>query len=129
MAENRQKSGKRKAKGKPKGSKGKRPKARKPRKRAAEQRAANAEAETAEKLAKAIDEATERAQESMSAYAELAKDAASQLTGENPSDPSAWVQFTARSYAQASTDTARALITYNDMLRILADQPGRNPDG
>lgn len=122
MAAKGQKSGKAKAGARPRGSAGAK---RSPKKRAK----AKPGPDTADRLAEAIDEATVRAQESVTAYAKLAKDAAVQLTGDDPTEAGAWLQFTARSYVQAATDTAKALIAYNDVLKILANQVGPKPDG
>jgi CelD/BcsL family acetyltransferase involved in cellulose biosynthesis len=82
-----------------------------------------------DKLTKAIDDATEAAQESVAAYANLAKEAVTQLAGDAPADAGKWLQLTARSYAQAAADTAKAWTTYNEVLKILAEQTGADSDG
>ena len=74
----------------------------------------------AEKLAKAIDNATQAAQASVTAYADLAKKAATQLAGDAPTDSGTWLQLTAKAYTQAAADTASAWETYNEVLEILA---------
>ncbi|HEX6227956.1 MAG TPA: hypothetical protein VFZ41_00665, partial [Solirubrobacterales bacterium] len=74
----------------------------------------------ADKLEKVIEEAAKATQESVDAYAKLAKEAATQFTGDAPADAGTWMQLTARTYAQAAADTARAWNTYNEVLKSLA---------
>jgi hypothetical protein len=76
----------------------------------------------ADRLAKAIDEATEAAQASVNAYSKLAKEAAAQFAGDAPADTGTWMQFAAKSYAQAAADTAKAWTAYYEMLKALADE-------
>jgi hypothetical protein len=75
-----------------------------------------------DKLEQAIEEATKSAQASVAAYAGLAKEAAAQLAADAPADAGTWLQLTAKVYAQAAADTATAATTYNDVLKILANQ-------
>ena len=91
----------------------------------------------ADALNDAIKDAATAAQESIDAYAELAKQAAAQLSGDPPPDNAAWVQLTTKAFGQAATDAARTWSAYNEVLRILADPadpaPGNpadpTPDG
>ena len=76
----------------------------------------------ADRLAKVIDEAAEAAQASVTAYAKLAKEAATRLAGDEPADAGTWLQLTAKSYAQAAADTAKAWTAYYEMLKSLADE-------
>ena len=48
------------------------------------------------RLEKAIDDAAAAAQESIDAYAELAKEAAAQLDGDSPGDTGTWLELTAK---------------------------------
>jgi hypothetical protein len=83
----------------------------------------------ADKLDKAIAEATKSAQESVAAYATLAKEAATRLSGDAPADPGAWLQLSAKTWAQAADDTVAACKTYNEVLKILASQAESTADG
>ena len=83
----------------------------------------------ADELAKAIDRAAGKAQESVTAYADLAKQAAMQLAGDAPTDAGKWLQLTAKSYVQAVGDTQNAWLAYNDVLKALVDQTGPKPNG
>ncbi len=78
----------------------------------------------ADKLEKVIEDAAKATQESVTAYAELAKQAATQFSGDAPADAGTWMQLTAKTYAQAAADTARAWEAYNDVLKILAQGAG-----
>jgi len=80
-----------------------------------------------DKLDKAIEEAKASAQESVTVYADLAKEAAAQLAGGAPTDAGTWLQLTAKTWAQAAGDTANAWMAYNKVLGILADQTGSTP--
>jgi hypothetical protein len=80
-----------------------------------------------DKLDKVIEKATKSAQESVASYAKLARDAATQLTGDAPADPGTWLQLTAKAYAQAAGDAARAWTSSNEMLQVLATQTGSRP--
>ena len=48
------------------------------------------------------------------------KKAATQFTGDAPADAGTWMQLTAKTYAQAAADTARAWEAYNEVLKVLA---------
>jgi hypothetical protein len=76
------------------------------------------------RLAKAIDDATSAAQASIDAYADLAKEAAAQLTGDSPGDTGKWLQLTTRTYTQAARDTVQAWTTYVAVLQALAESGG-----
>jgi hypothetical protein len=76
------------------------------------------------RLAKAIDEAKAAAQASIDAYADLAKEAAAQLTGDSPGDTGEWLQLTTRTYTQAARDTVQAWTTYVAVLQALAESGG-----
>ncbi len=80
-----------------------------------------------DRLDKVIEKATKSAQESVATYAGLAKEAATQLTGDAPADAGTWLQLTAKAYAQAAGDAARAWTTSNEMLQVLASQTGSRP--
>lgn len=80
-----------------------------------------------DKLDKVITKATELAEESVASYANLAKEAAARLTGDAPADAGSWLQLTARAYAQAAGDSAKAWTTSNQVLQILASQTGQPP--
>jgi hypothetical protein len=86
----------------------------------------------ADKLEKVIEDAAKATQESVEAYAKLAKEAATQFSGDAPTDAGAWMQLTAKTYAQAAADTARAWNTYNEVLKSLAksaEDSGTSPSG
>jgi hypothetical protein len=74
----------------------------------------------ADKLEKVIEEAAKATQESVEKYAELAKAAATQFAGDAPADAGTWMKLTAKTYAQAAADTARAWTAYNEVLKVLA---------
>src|SRR5262245_17050465 len=76
------------------------------------------------RLAKAIDDAKSAAQASIDAYADLAKDAAMQVTGDSPADTGKWLQLTTRTYTQAARDTVQAWTTYVAVLQALAEVGG-----
>ena len=73
------------------------------------------------RLAKAIDDATFAAQTSIDAYANLAKEAAAQLTADSPADTGKWLQLTTKTYTQAARDTVKAWTSYNAVLKTLAE--------
>lgn len=87
---------------------------------------ADAEADR-DKLDKVIEKATKSAQESVATYAKLAQEAATRLGGDGPTDAGTWLQLTAKTYAQAAGDTAKAWTTCNEVLQILASQTGPPP--
>ena len=76
------------------------------------------------RLAKAIDDATSAAQASIDAYADLAKEAAAQLTGDSPGDTGKWLELSTRTYTQAARDTVQAWTTYVAVLQTLAEPGG-----
>lgn len=76
------------------------------------------------RLAKAIDDATSAAQASIDAYADLAKEAAAQCTGDSPGDTGKWLQLSTRTYTQAARDTVQAWTTYVAVLQALAESGG-----
>jgi hypothetical protein len=76
----------------------------------------------ADKLNKVIDEAAQTAQKSVTTYSTIAKEAAKRLTGNEPVDPGAWMKLSAKAYAQATGDTARAWTTWNKAMNALAEQ-------
>ena len=75
------------------------------------------------RLSAVIDEAAEAAQESIGAYTELAKQAASQLSGAGPADNAAWLQLTTKAYSRALADAAKSWTIYSEMLGALAESP------
>lgn len=86
------------------------------------------------RLAKAIDDATSAAQASIDAYADLAKEAAAQLTGDSPGNTGKWLELSTRTYTQAARDTVQAWTTYVAVLQTLAESGGtgtesRDPKG
>lgn len=72
-------------------------------------------------MSKAIDAAAKAAQESIAAYAELAKQAAGQLTGNAAADNAAWVQLSSQAYGRATADAAKAWTLYSEILRAAAE--------
>jgi hypothetical protein len=76
-----------------------------------------------EQLSAAIDEAAEAARESIGVYTELAKQAASQLSGASPADNAAWLQLATKAYGRAFSDAAKSWTIYSEMLNVLADPP------
>jgi hypothetical protein len=76
------------------------------------------------RLAKAIDDARSAAQASIDAYAGLAKEAATQVTGDSPGDTGKWLQLSTRAYTQAARDTVQAWTTYVAVLQALAEFGG-----
>jgi hypothetical protein len=74
----------------------------------------------ADNLEQVIEKAAKATQESVEKYAELAKAAATQFAGDAPADAGTWMQLTAKTYAQAAADTARAWTAYNEVLKVLA---------
>lgn len=76
------------------------------------------------RLAKAIDDATSAAQASISAYSDLAKEAAAQLSGDSPGETGKWLQLSTRTYTQAARDTVQAWTTYVAVLQALAESTG-----
>jgi hypothetical protein len=75
-----------------------------------------------DKLDQAIEEAANSAKESVASYAKLAKEANQRLGGGEPADTGAWLQLTARAYAQAASDAAKAWTTGYELLQALAEQ-------
>ena len=75
------------------------------------------------RLSAVIDEAAEAAQESIGAYTELAKQAASQLGGTGPADNAAWLQLTTKAYGRALADVAKSWTIYSEILGVLAESP------
>ena len=75
------------------------------------------------RLSAVIDEAAEAAQESIGVYTELAKQAASQLSGAGPADNAAWLQLTTKASSRALADAAKSWTIYSEMLAALAESP------
>jgi len=75
-----------------------------------------------DKLDQAIEEAAKSAQESVASYAKLAKEAGERLGGGASADAGAWLQLTAKAYAQAASDAAKAWTTGYEVLQALAEQ-------
>ena len=74
-------------------------------------------------LSEVIEEAAEAARESIGVYTELAKQAASQLSGAGPADNAAWLQLTTKAYSRALADAAKSWTIYTEMLGVLAESP------
>ena len=75
------------------------------------------------RLSAVIDEAAAAAQESIGVYTELAKQAASQLSGAGPADNAAWLQLTTKASSRALADAAKSWTIYSEMLAALAESP------
>ena len=73
------------------------------------------------RLDKTIDEAAAAARKSIETYRELAKKGAAQLSGDSPADTNAWVELTAKTWAQAARDAAQAWTTYTAVLQAFAE--------
>jgi hypothetical protein len=80
-----------------------------------------------DRLAKAIDDATKAARASINVYADLARDAAAQLTGDRSADTSTWLELSTKTYTQAAQDTVQAWTTYIAVLQALAESGTRKP--
>ncbi|MET0822721.1 MAG: hypothetical protein ABWY79_00050, partial [Solirubrobacterales bacterium] len=74
-------------------------------------------------LSEVIEEAAEAARESIGVYTELAKQAASQLSGTGAADNAAWVQLTTKASSRALADAAKSWTIYSEMLAALAESP------
>ena len=74
-------------------------------------------------LSEVIEEAAEAARESIGVYTELAKQAASQLSGAGAADNAAWVQLTTKASSRALADAAKSWTIYSEMLAALAESP------
>jgi len=73
-----------------------------------------------EELETAIAEAAQSARVSVTSYESLAKEASEQLTGDDAADSGVWLKLTAKAYAQAAGDTAKAWTGGLHLLQILA---------
>ena len=74
-------------------------------------------------LSEVIEEAAEAARASIGVYTELAKQAASQLSGAGPADNAAWLQLTTKAYSRALGDAAKSWTIYTELLGVLAESP------
>jgi hypothetical protein len=72
-------------------------------------------------LTEVIENATDAARQSITAYGKLANEAATQLTGDSPANADKWVELTTRTWAQAARDAARAWTTYVALIRAVAE--------
>lgn len=75
-----------------------------------------------DKFQQTIEKAAQSARKSVDDYAKLAEEAGARFSGDAPADAGAWLQLTARVYAQAASDTARAWTTGYELLQTLAEQ-------
>ncbi|HEY7456128.1 MAG TPA: hypothetical protein VH703_02535 [Solirubrobacterales bacterium] len=83
-----------------------------------------------DKLDQTIERAAKSARESVDGYAELAREASARLSSGAPVDAGALLQLSARVYAQAAGDAAKAWTTGYELLQAFAEraEPPSPPD-